>query len=130
MIVGFAYPARKYRGYNFQTATVSVSLLSAFNTKGNCFSVPELVNSKVHTVIENEVVFRASQGGEAGLGNDKDQHIYRTFHNRSCYEIQVSIALSQFANFDPGTIKEFKPSDQQEVYGSLNRVIYTLRFLK
>src|SRR6266496_804447 len=129
-IACFAYPAQKYKGYNFQAAAVSVNLLGNLKTETRCLRTPELVSSKAHTEVIHGVAFKASEGGEAGLGNYKDQHVYWTYHGQKCYELQVSIALSNFANFDPGTIKEFNAQDQKEVYGRLRVVVETFRFLK
>jgi len=56
------------------------------------------------------------------------EDIYRTFHNAKCYDVEIRMTASGFANYEPGTIKEFK--DYDKVSGEMKRILDSFRFLK
>ena len=70
----------------------------------------------------------AASGGEGGLGHGLGEDVYLTYHNGKCYQLEIRIGESSFANYDPGTIKEFK--DYAKVSRELRRVLESFRFLK
>jgi hypothetical protein len=70
------------------------------------------------------------RSGEGGAGNHMGSDFYRVFHKRKCYELSTSIASSSFANFDPGTVKEFTREDERRVQSELMAILDSFRFLK
>jgi hypothetical protein len=82
------------------------------------------------TRVINGVTFRHWQSAEVGAGNSLSTDYYRVFHGQKCYELSLNIAESSFANFDPGTIKEFTRDDESQVMRDLMVSLNSFRFLK
>lgn len=124
-----AYPAAGMKGTNFQAAAFSVSEIKAASTQTECLKVeesaPHVGSARNETV--NKVTFTVIQTDGVAAGNLIDGYIYRSFHGNKCYELDVRIAFSNPANFDPGTIKNF---DLELVYHSLKQVLDTFKFIK
>ena len=85
------------------------------------------VDSKKKRII-NGVRFLHGISGEGGLGHSMSTDIYRAFHNGSCYELSVNLAITSFGVFDPGTVQEFK--DGSRVRAELLTVADSFQFLK
>jgi len=130
-VVCVAYPAREYKGSNFQAAALSISEIADAKTENGCLKEDSSIDTKtIHSEIVNGVKFKIISGGEGGLGNFLDKYIYMNVHHGKCYRLQVGIASSNYANYDPGSIKEFTASDAKHVHNSLDRVVRSFRFLK
>ena len=126
-----AYPAGEYNGSNFQAAALSVSEIADAKTENDCLKEDGSIDTKtIRTEIVNGVKFKSIRGGEGGLGNSLDKYIYMNVHHGKCYHLQVGIASSNYANYDPGSIKEFTALDAKHVHDSLDRVVRSFRFLK
>ena len=123
---GTNFQAASFQGREIQDATTEVACL-----KGPPADVPtyQLTKDDQKRVIGG-VVFAHGKTGEAGLGNYMSSDFYRVFHKRKCYELSVRIASSSFANFDPGTIKEFTGEDEKRVQSDLIAILDSFRFLK
>jgi hypothetical protein len=125
-----------YEGTNFQAASFQVREIEDATTKVACLrgpseNVPQFQIPKGDQKrIIGGVAFAHGETGEAGLGNFMSSDFYRAFHKRKCYELSVNIASSSFANFDPGTIKEFTHEDESRVRSDLMAILDSFRFLK
>jgi hypothetical protein len=129
-IVCVAYPHSPYAGTNFGGAAFSVSSVPDATAEKDCLKFDEFTmdKKKAHwTTIGNEK-FRAASGGEGGLGHGLGEDVYLRYHNGKCYQLEIRIGETSFANYDPGTIKEFK--DYDKVSRELRRVLQSFRFLK
>ena len=62
------------------------------------------------------------------MGHGMSEDIYRAFHNAKCYDVEIRTTASSFANYEPGTIKEFK--DYDKVSAEMRRILDSFRFLK
>ncbi len=125
-----AYPAADLRkGTNFQAAAFSVSELKEVNTESKCLSgeepLPHTVVSRSEMV--NGVKFVVTESAGAAAGNLMNGFVYRSFHGKTCYELDLRIAYSNPGNYDPGAIKIF---DSEEVRKRLKEVLETFKFLK
>lgn len=121
-----AYPAETLNGSNFQAAAFTVSQLHA-TTADECLQVTEPHPATPHKETINGVTFDVFDASGVGLGNVLDADAYRSFHQNRCYELDVRVAFSNIANFDPGTVKEF---DGKAVDRALRSVLNTFKFLK
>jgi len=125
-----AYPHSPYAGTNFSGAAFSVSSVPDAHSENNCLKFDEFTmdKKKAHWTTIGNVKFIAASGGEGGLGHGLGEDIYLTYHNGKCFQLEIRIGETSFANYDPGTIKEFK--DGEKVSRELRRVLQSFRFLK
>lgn len=56
--------------------------------------------------------------------------MYRTFHEKKCYQLAIKTAMTSSGAFDPGAINEFTKEDRNEVYGRLKQPLDSFRFLR
>jgi hypothetical protein len=122
-IVCLGYGGDSYAGYNFSGATISVGILSGAGNEKRCFDFGDnkTANEKI-----NGINFKTSHSDDAGMGHYVEDNMYRAFVDR-CYAIDLRIATTNFGNYDPGTVKEFKPADREKVFRKLKQVLDTLR---
>jgi hypothetical protein len=125
-----AYPHAPYKNTNFNGAAFFVGEDSDAKTEKQCEHFDELTTDEktTHWKTIGGVKFKVASGGEGGLGHAMGEDVYRTFHNGKCYDLEVRITEASFANFDPGTIREFK--DSEKVSAELRSVLVSFRFLK
>lgn len=123
-----AYPANELKGTNFQAAAFSVNELKTVVAESECMKVdeppPHVGNARKESV--NGVVFTVVETDGVAAGNLIDGHIYRTFHNGKCYELDIRIAFSNIANYEPGAVKSF---DLDKVQRTLKAVVPSFTFL-
>jgi len=127
-IACLAYPSGEYKGYNFVAAAFSVPAISGINEGEG--ELARVCDVPFHRATINRIKFRTVNCGEVGLGSSYYTELYRTCHEGTCYELDVMIATSEYANYDPGTIKRFTAKDCNRVRGRLKRMVDTFRFLK
>jgi hypothetical protein len=124
-----AYPANEMTGTNFQAAAFSVNELKKVTDESECLKVeepPPHVGTARNEIV-NGVKFQVTETDGVGLGNFIDGYVYRNFHNRKCYELDIRIASSNIANYDPGTVKSF---DSEKVQRALKAVLGSFRFIR
>lgn len=120
-----AYPAADAKGTNLQAAAFSVNQIKAISID-ECLNITDSSVTSRRKENVNGVTFTvfATSGGAAG--SLMDGEAYRSFHQNTCYELDISIASSNIGNYDPGTVREF---DRQAVYRSLQSVLNTFQFV-
>lgn len=121
----FVYTGREYEGTNFEGAALSVNVLRDRRTEQECneFDIgPNPVRSK--TI--NGIHFRYGMTGGANLGHWGGGPTYRAFYDKVCFELAANTSGTNFANFDPGTIKEFNGANLDK---ELDAMLNTLRFI-
>lgn len=130
VIACIAYPNSKFEGTNFGGAAFSVSEVADATTKTACLQFDELTTDpkKAHWQSIGGAKFRANSGAEAGLGHAMSEDVYLTFHNAKCYDVEIRMTASGIANYEPGTIKEFK--DYDKVSREMKRILDSFQFLK
>lgn len=123
-----AYPASEMKGSNFEAAAFSVSELKQTRTEAECLKVedpaPYVEHPRYETV--NGVKFKVTETDGVAAGNLIDAYVYRAFHRRKCYELDIRIAYWNAANADPDTVKTF---DVKSVYYRLKEVLDTFKFI-
>lgn len=123
-----AYPAKEMKGSNFEGAAFSVSELKQAGTEAECLRVdeppPHVGNPWTETV--NGVKFEVIETDGVATGHLMDGYVYRTFHQRKCYELDIRIAYWNPVNADPGTVRTF---DAKAVQNRLKKVLDTFKFL-
>jgi hypothetical protein len=123
------YPGNEMKGTTFQAAAFSVSELKEATTESECLKVeeppPQVGNARDETV--NGTRFKVTETDGVAAGNFVDGYVYRTFHKGKCYELDIRIASSNAANYDPGTVKTF---DSERVERTLRTVLASFKFLR
>jgi hypothetical protein len=121
----FVYSGRKYEGTNFGGAALSVNVLRDRRTEDDCNKIDLTVNPIRKRTING---FRFSYGmtGGVALGHLMRGLKYRTFYDGVCFELSANITETNFRNFDPGTIKEFRPA---AIERDLNAMLNSIRFI-
>jgi hypothetical protein len=123
-------------GTNFQAASFQEREIQDATSQAVCLrGLPEnaptypLPKDDQKRVIGGVVFTHGSETG-AAMGHYISSDFYRVFHKSKCYELSVRITSSTFANFDPGTIKEFTSEDKKRVQSDLMAILNSFRFLK
>jgi hypothetical protein len=81
-------------------------------------------NGKDETV--NGVTFKVAETDGVAAGNFPEGHVYRTFHDGKCYELEIRIASSNIANHESGSVKSF---DLGKVQRTLKFAVASFTFL-
>jgi hypothetical protein len=118
-----AYAGKTYERYNFRSAIFFLGRLRNAKDEAACF---DLSGAKGSQEKINGISFASSQGSEGAMGTLVEHKYYRAFHGGQCYTADLSIATSNYGAMDPARVKEFKPSDFDEMYGKLRQVLNTL----
>lgn len=124
VIACFAYAGKAYERYNFRSAILSLGRLGDAKDEAACLDLP---GAKGNREAINGISFASSRDSEGAMGTLVDHKYYRTFHGGQCYTADLSIATSNYGAMDPATVKEFKPSDFDKIYGELKQVLNTVR---
>jgi hypothetical protein len=116
-------------GTNFQAAAFSVNELKGIVAESECMKVNEATPhvGKTNNETVNGVLFEVIETDGVGLGNFIQGYVYRNFHNGKCYELDIRIASSNIANYDPGTVKSF---DSETVRRTFRAALASFRFLR
>lgn len=124
-----AYPTNEMKGTNFGAAAFSVNELKNIAGESACLklkdSPPQAGKTRDETV--NGVEFKVTKIESGAAGHLLESYVYRSFHNGTCYELDINIASANIGNYDPGTMKAF---DVEKVERSLKAVLASFKFLK
>jgi hypothetical protein len=117
------------KGTTFEAAAFSVNELKKVVAESECMKVdeppPHMGKTKNETV--NGVMFKVVKTDGVAAGNYLDGYVYRAFHDGKCYELDMRIALSNIANYEPGTVKNF---DLEKVKRTLKAVVDSFTFVR
>jgi hypothetical protein len=125
-IACIAYPARKMKGTNFQAAAFSVNELKESRDEAECLKMqgPPFSVGKAHTEAVNGIRFTVTETDGVATGNLIEGQAYRSFHGDKCYELDIRIAFSNAADYEPAT----KSFDINTVRRDLKRTLCTFQF--
>lgn len=120
-----------YQGTNFDSAGISIRKRADLPNETACVTVPPEGQSAKPTPLKSTATYSSSvfgNVGDAGAGHYANGSIYRLYvkNTTSCYEFQTRIGQTQYANYEPGTIREFTVSDVAHVRGELDAVIASI----
>jgi hypothetical protein len=125
-IACIAYPARKMKGTNFQAAAFSVNELKEPRDEAECLKMqgPPSSVGRAHTEAVNGIRFTVTETDGVAAGNLIEGRAYRSFHDDKCYELDIRIAFSNAANYEPAT----KSFDIKAVRRDLKQTLGTFQF--
>ncbi len=121
----FVYAGHEYDGTNFSGAALSISVLRDKRTDEACADM-DLASSPAKIVTINGTSFHYAVTGEGAAGHSMGGNTFRTLYQGVCFELAANIGASNFANYDPGTIKEFHPERMSK---ELDAIVRTFKFV-
>jgi hypothetical protein len=132
------YPRSTYEGTNFEAASFREREISDATAESACLAPPAPLGGLPEFVTDakdpsrniNGVRFTHALSGDAGMGHYLNSDLYRAFHQGKCYELSINVAITSFANFDPGAVKEFTHEDDQHVRAELATILDSFKFLR
>lgn len=120
------YNGATYKGTNFDSAGLRIQKRTDLKTQGACLSTMPTGYTNIVPVTANGPDYATgvfSPLGDAGAGHYASGSEYRLWTNNTCYEFETRIGQTQFANYPPGTIKQFTTNDQANVEADLRGMI-------
>jgi hypothetical protein len=125
----FYYNGNDYKGTNFESAGIRIKKRTDLVNETKCLTVPPLGYDNIQTKVVPQEGYSTSVFspiGDAGMGHYAEGLLYRLFVKNTCYEFETRIGSSQFANYEPGTIKEFTVSDRQNVKDKISNFMESI----
>ncbi len=122
-IVTIQIPNTDYPKTNFGDAAFTVSV-SYPKKDEDCFDSEGRAFSQTNVTI-NGIDFLTWGGTGAAAGNIYEEKVYRTMHEKYCFELREIIHTSNIGNYDPGTVTEI---DKKPLWEKLDAVVSSFKF--
>lgn len=121
------YNGKKYKNTNFETAGIGFYSIESESLE-NCLDQYNGSKENLHTETINGKKFTVFSSGNAATGHYAKDVVYQTFQNGKCYKFVARIGVSQFQNYEPGTIEKFDREMEDEVRSELRKIIRKVEF--
>jgi hypothetical protein len=124
-----AYPRKQYENTNFEAATFVVGSIETAKTQEECLSnlpQPERPGPSSRTI--NGIRFKASHTDGVATGHVADTYIYRTFHGKTCYELDLRMSWSNLPSETPP--RSISAKEKARIEMKLREALNSFRFLK
>jgi hypothetical protein len=132
--VCLAFPATDLKHHQMVTGgTVSIADVTDRANESACLDLSEylfdgLTTDQVHV---GDVTFVHVERGNAGGGHGDSHSIYRSFHNGTCYQIEITVdTLNGDFDMTPDKAMAIFAEDNAMVRNRMKRVVDTFRFLE
>ena len=123
-----AYPRKRVgEGTNFEGAAFVVDKFEDAHDESTCLNITEAEGAKSHIERINGVNFTVVEVDGVAAGSALDGKVYRTFRNKTCYELDININAFNPMVYDPPRPKQF---DDAPVRKALKQVLATFKFQK
>lgn len=128
---GFAYclyyDGMAYEGSNFDGAGLGITRRADLSTTCLTAAPDGYAGLTPKTQMGSGYATSLFDGlGDAGAGHYAKDQVYRLQANNACYELRTRIAATQYANEEPGTVREFTAADEAilaaKLRGHLGRI--------
>lgn len=122
----FYYLGKEYEDTNFESAGIRIKERKDLTIQTACLNtLPEGRTGLAPEVISSDMVATSlfAPLGDAGLGHYANGELYRLSANGKCYEFETRIGETQFANYEPGAIKEFSAAERVALTSEIRRII-------
>jgi hypothetical protein len=127
----FAYPKDKFAEKpGFGAAVFFVAEVQEAASEQPCLDGDEWLPDSSENAEINGVRFKVFHTGDAWTNGSRSADLYRTFHDKTCYELGLQQVRESPVGLNPGTFKEFTKQDEQMVQRLLTQVLKSFRFLK
>jgi hypothetical protein len=120
-----------YADTNFESAGLRLESRPDLETEEACLNEPPVGYNDLNPEVSRKDTYATSVFTplrDAATGHSAEGLLYRLAFDATCYEFETRIGVSQFENFEPGTVEEFTASDRSEVEGNLANLLRMVRF--
>jgi hypothetical protein len=131
--VCFQYPPGRYKGSDFESASVEVTIVGA-SSHDPCVSPFQAGDPAADRIEPNNptetidgLPYVHYSGGGAAAGHESGFDRYRGFDRGTCFVLSAELSYSGGGN--PHT-RKFSPKDQKQVMAELNSIIKSFRALR
>jgi hypothetical protein len=131
-VVCFAYPTDGFKTKpSFGGATFFVTEVNHVTDKTSCLAGEKdwLVHGTENANI-NGVRFKVFHISDAWTSGSQGGDMYRTFHQKKCYESGIQQVWVSTGGLEAGTFEEFTKADEHMVRLRLKEALDSFRFLK
>lgn len=125
------YPESLFPETDFAGAGFGISKIENAKSIDQCSSFANSDIFPATKILINGIAFYHQQRGSAATGHQEDTHYYRTFHNNSCFEIDLRITTeSRVENYPPGSgYQPFTVQKKTKVLDDLKNILSTFKFI-
>jgi hypothetical protein len=125
------YQNDKYKRTTFNDAAFLVNTVPEASNEADCLSfkdwqAEERVKTSYATI--NGVQFSKASMVGVMRAYSNQEHLYRAFHGKQCYELSITIGYALYSDDDK--LKTFTADDAKKVRAALEPVLQSFRFLK
>ncbi len=130
------YSGAAYVGSNFESAGLSILNRSSgpdFSTQTACLTIQPDGYSGLSPKIAHHTDYAIgvfAPIGDAAAGHYANGEEYRLFTDGKCYQFDIRIGETQFANYPAGTIKEFTASQRTALLAQLRSMVSGIKLVK
>jgi hypothetical protein len=122
-----------YQHTNFDSAGIRINRRPDLLSMESCLGTPpdgynSLLPNIFATSTYRTTLFEPI--GDAGAGHYTQGELYRLAHNGNCYEFELRIGESQFANYPEGTVENFTDTDRLAIKTKLKEILSTISLTK
>ncbi len=132
----FYYNGKQYEGTNFESAGLRWQKRDDLKTQDTCINTPPKgfeaeggLKPDARAVENTYVMGKFSNVSQGAAGHFAVGSMYRLFvkGSSSCYEFEMRVGQTQFANYPAGTKKEFTSQDLAVVASKVLRILYSAK---
>jgi hypothetical protein len=129
-VVCFAYPRDRFtRKPAFGGAAFFVAEVEKATTEKACLAGEDWLVHETESTTINDVRFKVFHISDAWMSGSQGGDIYRTFHEKRCYELGIQQVWVSTGGLDAGTFQEFTKEDALMVRLRLKEALDSFRFL-
>jgi hypothetical protein len=127
-----AYPLDDFHGSELQAAALSVSRLDGFSSATECAKRwASRDTQEVHSEKIGALTFQTAKVLETEASHVADRSIYRTFHDATCYELDVNLSIALASAFAAEDVpRKLTDAERDKIKASLTQALQGFRFLK
>lgn len=128
------YMGDSYKGTNFESAGVDISIRSDLTTKDKCMApsadgyvdassqIKEVSGSNGYTIKTIGPV------GDAATGHYSNGTVYYVYIGGGCYRFRMQIGQTRYENYSEGIIKRFTTEDEKAVNATMLALLHDMTF--
>ena len=131
VLMCLAYPGGELRGSEFTAAAFAVSRIENLGAKECSEKWPRSETSDIHREEIGNLKVAAAKARESTGAHIEEQNIYRVYHQKACYELDVNLTTALSSAFAPEDApRKLSPTERRDINEMLMQALAGFRFLK